>query len=126
MVRSMAEPRGRVHLCHLKSPPLSLAAQIGHWNSFELNSLDFGSIVFIFHSIPYPDGDNLEKCFLFSLEKGVCIWGLPYITSAVGGGSQKSRQKERGCVHSVRDKEGEGVQKFENFADVIYGSPLSS
>ena len=44
------------------------------------------------------------------------------MTSAVGGGggSSKSREKEQGCVNSVRDQ---GVQKSEIY--VIYGSPLN-
>ena len=51
--------------------------------------------------------------------KGASIW------HPQRGGSQKSRRKEQGCVYSVCDKEGEGgVQKSENFADIIYGSPL--
>ena len=40
-----------------------------------------------------------------------------------GGGSPKSRQKEQNQLISVCDK-GEGVQKYDSFADVIYGSPL--
>ena len=42
------------------------------------------------------------------------------MTSALQGGrgSQKSRQKERGCVNYVPDK-GEGVEKSEKFADVM-------
>ena len=46
--------------------------------------------------------------------------GLPYMTSALGGGSPKSRQRGKNQLISVRDKGGmEGVN---NFADVIYGS----
>ena len=44
------------------------------------------------------------------------------MTSAVGGGSPKSRQKEQNQLIFDRDK-GEGVKKSEKFADVIYGSP---
>ena len=39
--------------------------------------------------------------------------GLPYMTSAVGGGSPKSRQKNRGCVNYLRDKGGSG-RGFKN------------
>ena len=52
--------------------------------------------------------------------------GLPYMTSAGGGGgrgSPKSRRKEQNQLICYSDK-GEGVKKSENFADVIYGSPL--
>ena len=48
------------------------------------------------------------------------------MTSAVGGGeggSPKSRQKEQNQLICDSDK---GVKKSENFADIIYGSPLSS
>ena len=53
------------------------------------------------------------------------VRGLPYMTSAVGGGggSPKSRRKEQNQLICDSDK-GEGVNKSENFADVIYGSPL--
>ena len=46
--------------------------------------------------------------------------GLPYMTSVEGGGdgSPKSRQKEQCYVNSAYDK-GEGVNKSENFEDVI-------
>ena len=48
------------------------------------------------------------------------------MTSAVGGGrgSPKSRPKEQNHLISVCDKGGRG-KKSENFANVIYGSPLS-
>ena len=45
------------------------------------------------------------------------------MTSAVEGGSPKSRQKEQNQLIFDSDR-GEGVQKSETFADVIYGSPL--
>ena len=56
----------------------------------------------------------------------ISVSGLPYMMYTAGGGRgfPKSRQKERCCVNSVRDR-GEGVNKSENFADVIYGSPLN-
>ena len=49
------------------------------------------------------------------------LWGLPYMTSAVGRGrgSTKSRRKEQNLLICYGDK------KSETFADVIYGSPLS-
>ena len=40
-----------------------------------------------------------------------------------GGGSPKSRKKEQNQLMCYSDKGG-GVKKYENFADVIYGSPL--
>ena len=48
------------------------------------------------------------------------------MTSVVDGGrgSPKSRRKEKNQLICDSDK-GEGVKKSENFADVIYGSPLS-
>ena len=46
------------------------------------------------------------------------------MTSAVGGGSPKSLRKEHNQQISVRDKGG-GVKKSDNFAFVIYGSPLT-
>ena len=47
------------------------------------------------------------------------------MTSTVGGGrgSPKSRQKEQNQL--ICDSDKGGVNKSENFADVIYGSPLS-
>ena len=45
------------------------------------------------------------------------------MTSTVGG-SPKNRQKEQNQRIFDSDR-GEGVKKFENFADVIYGSPLT-
>ena len=56
------------------------------------------------------------------------LWeGLPYMTSAVGGGggSPKSRQNEQNQLIYVCDKGEEGVKKFENFVDVVYGCPLT-
>ena len=49
------------------------------------------------------------------------------MTSAVGGGegSPNSRQKEQNQLICDSDKGSEGVKKSENFADVIYGSPLT-
>ena len=48
------------------------------------------------------------------------------MTSAVGGGrgSPKSRQKEQNQL--ICDSNKGEVKKSENFADIIYGSPLSS
>ena len=40
-----------------------------------------------------------------------------------GGGSPKSRQKEQNQLICDSDRGG-GVKKSENFADVIYGSPV--
>ena len=44
------------------------------------------------------------------------------MTSAVGGGSPKSRQKEGSFANHVCDRGG-GKKKSENVADIIYGSP---
>ena len=52
--------------------------------------------------------------------------GPPYMTSAVAGkegGPQKADNKEQNQLLCVSDGGG-GVKKSENFADVIYGSPL--
>ena len=47
------------------------------------------------------------------------------MTSAVGGGGgfPKSRREDQNQLICDSDK---GVQKSDNFADVIYGSPLRS
>ena len=48
--------------------------------------------------------------------------GLPYMTSTVGGGgSPKSRQEEQNQLICDSDS---GVKNSDNFAGVIYGSPL--
>ena len=48
------------------------------------------------------------------------------MTFAVGGGrgSPKSRRKEQNQLICDNERGREGVKKCENFADVIYGSPL--
>ena len=53
---------------------------------------------------------------------GFNIWQPQWVG---GGGSPKSRWKEQGCMNYVCDK-GEGVNKSENVADVIYGSALGN
>ena len=59
--------------------------------------------------------------------QGIHIRGLPYMMSSVGGGEEgpqkvDDRNKVAWIMYVTR---GEGVQKSEQFADVIYGSPLS-
>ena len=52
--------------------------------------------------------------------------GLPHMTSAVqkrGGGSRNSAHLRK-TVHILWTKRGEGVNKFQNSADIIYGGPL--
>ena len=53
------------------------------------------------------------------------IRGLPYMMSAVCGGRgyPKSRRKEKNQLICDIDR-GRGVKKSQNFADVMYGSPL--
>ena len=50
-------------------------------------------------------------------------WGHTYMTSALGGGSPKSRGKERGFVNSVRDEGGEGPKIRKNFGRHIWKPP---
>ena len=61
----------------------------------------------------------------FPVVSSLPLSGLPYMTSAVGGGrgSPKNRQKEQSQL--IFDSDKGGVKKSENFVDVIYGSPLS-
>ena len=50
--------------------------------------------------------------------------GLTYMTSAVGGGRGPQKADKRIEVARILYMtRGEGVQKSDNFADVIYGSP---
>ena len=60
--------------------------------------------------------------------------GLPYMTSAQGWGSVRKYANYSACivcgqtVHKTQTKgEGAGVvKKSQNFADIVYGSPLAS
>ena len=58
---------------------------------------------------------------------GDCLRGLPFMTSALRGEGVPSKAdivsnlSKGGCVNLWT--RGEGVNKSENFADVIYGSP---
>ena len=52
--------------------------------------------------------------------------GHSYMTSSVGGGIPRSRQKERGCVNSVRDKGlGGGGKKIRTFCGHHIWKPLT-
>ena len=53
------------------------------------------------------------------------LGGLPYMTSAVGGGRGVPKKQTKGTKSDdLWQWQGGGCQKSENFADVIYGSPL--
>ena len=66
-----------------------------------------------------------ESASAFALHADIpCLGASIYdVRSGWGRGSQKIRQKEQSQLICAIDTEGEGVKKFEKFADIILWKP---